>query len=291
MVLPNGQEEWDEATPPYSLIRQLAVDCEQAGFDSIWVYDHVLFRYDGVPDLGVHECWTLLAGLAEVTERVELGALVMCTGYRNAGLLAKMAAALDEMSGGRLTLGIGAGWHDPEYEAFGWPTDRKVSRFAEAIEVICSLIRTGQANFEGEYVTARNAVMLPPARSDMPILVACEKPRMLGLTARFADAWNTAWYGEPDQRLATQREALRRACDEVGRDPAEITTTVGLTVQYPGVEREGPALRGSPEQMAEALAAYDALGVDHVMAELQPSNRDTYAEFGEALRIYRAATS
>src|SRR5205085_1346963 len=118
---------------------------------------------------------------------------------------------------------------------FGYPADRKVSRFAEATEVICSLIRTGRADFDGTYVTAKNAVMLPPARPDLPILIACEGPRMLGLTARYANAWNTAWYGEPDERLATQREALRRACEEAGRDPAEISTTVGVTVRYPGI--------------------------------------------------------
>jgi probable F420-dependent oxidoreductase len=288
MVLPNGQEDWDPVTPPYSRIRELGLQSERLGFDSLWVYDHLLFRFDGQAELGVHECWTVLAALAEATERVTLGALVMCTGYRNPGLLAKMAAALDEISGGRLVLGIGAGWHDPEYDAFGYPKDKKVSRFAEATDVICSLIRTGRADFEGEYVTARNAMMLPPARPGLPILIACEGPRMLGLTARYADAWNTAWYGEPDDRLSTQRDALRQACEKAGRDPAEIEITVGVTVRYPGVDRGGPALEGSPEHMAEVLAAYAAAGVDHITAELQPSNADTYAEFGEALRLFRA---
>jgi probable F420-dependent oxidoreductase len=288
MVLPNGQEDWDEATPSYPLIRELAVMSEEAGFDSIWVYDHLLYRFEGKPDMGVHECWTVLSALAEATDRVALGALVMCTGYRNAGVLAKMAAALDHVSGGRLIFGLGAGWHDPEYDAFGFPKDRKVSRFAEATDVICSLIRTGRADFDGRYVTARDALMLPPARPDLPILIAGEGPRMLRLTARYADAWNTAWYGGPDDRLASQREAMLRACEEVGRDPAEIELTVGVTVRYPGVDREGPALTGSPERMAEVLAAYADAGVDHVTAELQPSTPGTFAQFGEALRLFRA---
>ena len=139
---------------------------------------------------GIHECWTILSAIAEATSRVELGTLVMCTGFRNAALLAKMAATLDHVSGGRLILGIGAGWHDPEYEAFGYPTDHKVGRFEEALAVITGLIRDGRADLDGTYVTARDAVLLPPARPDLPILVAAKGPRMLELTARHADAWN-----------------------------------------------------------------------------------------------------
>ena len=129
----------------------------------MWVFDHVLFRFDGVTT-GIHECWTVLSAIAEATERVELGTLVMCTGFRNAALLAKMAATLDHISDGRLILGVGAGWHDPEYEAFGWPTDHKVSRFEEALAVISGLIRDGRADFDGTYVSARDAVLRPPAR-------------------------------------------------------------------------------------------------------------------------------
>jgi alkanesulfonate monooxygenase SsuD/methylene tetrahydromethanopterin reductase-like flavin-dependent oxidoreductase (luciferase family) len=132
----------------------VAVDAEAAGLDSVWVFDHVLFRFDGVTT-GIHECWTVLSAIAEATSRVELGTLVMCTGFRNAALLAKMAATLDHISGGRLILGVGAGWHDPEYDAFGWPTDHKVSRFEEALAVITSLIRDGHADLDGTYVTAR----------------------------------------------------------------------------------------------------------------------------------------
>ena len=118
------------------------------------------------------------------------GTLVMCTGFRNAALLAKMAATLDHVSGGRLILGIGAGWHEPEYEAFGYPYDHRVGRFEEALTVITDLIRHGRADLAGTYVTARDALLLPPARPDLPILVASKGPRMQDLTARHADAWN-----------------------------------------------------------------------------------------------------
>jgi alkanesulfonate monooxygenase SsuD/methylene tetrahydromethanopterin reductase-like flavin-dependent oxidoreductase (luciferase family) len=289
VVLPIAEEDGDDGAPPYSLVRDIAVDAEAAGLDSVWVFDHVLFRFDGATT-GIHECWTVLSAIAEATERVELGTLVMCTGFRNAALLAKMAATLDHISDGRLILGVGAGWHDPEYEAFGWPTDHKVSRFEEALAVIKALIRDGRADLDGTYVTAQDAVLRPPARADMQILVASKMPRMLELTARHADAWNLAWFGLPDERLARIRGELMEACDRVGRDPATIAITVGITVRYEGApaSAEGPALTGSPAEVAEGLAAHAADGTDHVIAVLEPTTRETLAAFAEAVALYRA---
>ena len=211
VVLPIGQEDGTPAAPDYREIRAVAIEAEASGLDSVWVYDHLLFRFDG-ETTGIHECWTMLAAIAEATERVQLGTIVMCTGFRNPALLAKMAATLDHISGGRLILGIGCGWHDPEYEAFGYPTDHKVSRFEESLAVITGLIREGRVDLDGRYVTARDAVLIPPARPDMPILIAAKKPRMLELTARHADAWNLAWFGYPDERLARVRCELAAAC-------------------------------------------------------------------------------
>jgi alkanesulfonate monooxygenase SsuD/methylene tetrahydromethanopterin reductase-like flavin-dependent oxidoreductase (luciferase family) len=279
-----GIASWQE-------IRALAVQAEAAGLDSVWVYDHLLFRF-GDETTGIHECWTILAALAEATERVELGTMVMCTSFRNPALLAKMAATLDEVSGGRLILGLGCGWHDPEYVAFGYPTDRKVSRFAEALEVVTSLIRTGRADLDGEFTTARDAVLVPPARPDLPILVAARKPRMLELTARYADAWNVAWHAEPDESMAAARDGLHAACARVERDPAAIAVTAGITVRYPGAtpdDSSPPALAGSPADVARGLAAHAAFGVDHATVVLEPMTAETLAEFVEAVGLYRAA--
>jgi alkanesulfonate monooxygenase SsuD/methylene tetrahydromethanopterin reductase-like flavin-dependent oxidoreductase (luciferase family) len=288
VVLPIAEEEWTDGVPPYALVRQLAVDAEAAGLDSVWVFDHLLFRFDG-ETTGIHECWTVLAAIAEATERVELGTLVMCTAFRNAALLAKMAATLDHISNGRLILGVGAGWHDPEYDAFGYPPDRKVSRFEEALDVIVALIREGRADLDGRYVTARDCVLVPPARADMPILVASKRPRMLELTARHADAWNLAWFGLPDERLAQVRGELHEACARVGRPTDEIDVTVGITVRYPGRVGaiEGEALEGSPTEVAEGLKAHEAFGVDHAIAYLEPMTPATLAQFAEAVRLYR----
>ncbi len=292
VVLPIAEEDGDEATPSYAEIRAIAVGAEAAGFDSVWVFDHVLFRFDG-ETTGIHECWTILSAIAEATSRVELGTLVMCTGFRNAALLAKMAATLDHVSDGRLILGVGAGWHDPEYEAFGWPTDHKVSRFEESLAVITGLIRENRADLDGTYVSARDAVLRPPARPDLPILVASKMPRMLELTARHADAWNLAWFGLPDERLERVRGELTEACTRVGRDPSTLSITVGITVRYEGApaDAEGPALSGTPQEVAAGLIAHAAAGADHVIAVLEPTTLDTLAAFAEAAALYRASAS
>ena len=295
IVLPIAESDGEHGTPSYVFVREIAVGAEAAGLDSVWVYDHLLFRLDGTTT-GIHECWTILSAIAEATSRVQLGTIVMCTAFRNAALLAKMAATLDEVSGGRLFLGIGCGWHDPEYEAFGYPTDHKVSRFEESLAVIGSLIRDGRADVEGEFVTARDAVLVPRARSTMPILVAAKRPRMLELTARHADAWNMAWFGLPDDRLAGLRADVRAACDRVGRDPATLTDTVGVVVSYPDrmwptFEPTTPALSGTPAEIAAGLAAHAAAGADHVIVVLEPCIPETVAEFAEAVALYRSAVA
>lgn len=298
VVLPIAQEETATPVPSYAEIRDVAKAAEDGGLDSIWVYDHLLFRFDG-EETGIHECWTILAALAEATSRVELGTIVMCTSFRNAALLAKMAGTLDHVSGGRLILGIGCGWHDPEYEAFGYPTDHKVGRFEEALTIIRSLIRDGRADLDGRWMTARDAVLIPPARPDIPILIAAKRPRMLELTARHADAWNLAWFGAPDERWAGARQALAAACAAVGRDPATLERTVGVNVRYPDLvgstgtasqddeARDEPSLDGKAE-IAAGLAAYADEGTGHVIAALEPTTPEAVARFAEAARTFRA---
>jgi alkanesulfonate monooxygenase SsuD/methylene tetrahydromethanopterin reductase-like flavin-dependent oxidoreductase (luciferase family) len=296
IVLPIEQPDGAAAPPVYPVIRAVAQAADAGGLDSVWVFDHLLFRFDG-ETTGIHECWTILAAIAEATERVELGSIVMCTAFRNPALLAKMAATLDHVSDGRLILGIGCGWHDPEYEAFGYPTDHKVGRFEEALTVIRTLIREGRADLDGQWVQARDAVLLPPARPDLPILIAAKRPRMLELTARHADAWNLAWFGLPDERLAKGRADLAAACSAVGRDPATLAVTVGLTVRYPDLrpadapafDPSEPALSGSVVAIADGLAAHQAAGADHLIAALEPCTPDAVARFRESVAILRGS--
>jgi alkanesulfonate monooxygenase SsuD/methylene tetrahydromethanopterin reductase-like flavin-dependent oxidoreductase (luciferase family) len=297
VVLPISQEDGMPSAPSYAEIRAVAHAVETSDLDSVWVFDHLLFRSDG-KTTGIHEAWTVLAAIAEATDRVELGTVVMCTAFRNPALLAKMAATLDHVSDGRLILGIGCGWHDPEYEAFGYPTDHKVGRFEEALTVIRGLIREGRADLDGRWVQATDAVLLPPARPDLPILIAAKRPRMLDLTARHADAWNVAWFGAPDERWATMRKNLEAACVAAGRDPATLERTVGLNVRYPDLVAaspagsepaapQGAALSGSVDDVAAGLRAYADEGTGHAIASLEPTTPEAVGRFAAAVRRSR----
>jgi alkanesulfonate monooxygenase SsuD/methylene tetrahydromethanopterin reductase-like flavin-dependent oxidoreductase (luciferase family) len=172
-----------------------------------------------------------------------------------------------------------------------------VSRFEEALTVITDLVRTGRADLDGTYVTARDVVLRPAARPDLPILVASKGPRMMDLTARHADAWNAAWFGEPDERLAGRRADLAAACARVGRDPATLTITVGIEVRYPDAEGaqppdpddHSPFLSGTPEVIAAGLRMHADAGADHVIATLTPCTPETVAAFAEAVALFRAS--
>jgi probable F420-dependent oxidoreductase len=297
VVMPIGEDDATHATPGYAEIRAIAQQAEAAGFDSIWIFDHLLFRFPDQPTGGIWEAWTLLTALAEATERVDLGTIVLCVPFRNPAVLAKMADTLDEISGGRLILGLGAGWHQPEFDAFGVPFDHKAPRFEEAIQIITSLLREGKVDFTGTYYSAPNCELRPrgPSPRGPEILIASSKPRMHSLTARYADSWNTAWLGLP-AKLAARRTALESVCAEVGRDPATLAVTVGVSVQYtaPGQTLEqtpdaDKVLFGSAEDVAAGLRAYADQGVAHVICSLEPTTPEALDWLAEALRIYRTS--
>ena len=234
-------ETADGRAATFAETREYATIAEQAGLDSIWVFDHLLFRFPPEPDEGPHEAWTTLSALAPVVPRVELGALVMCSSFRPAGLMAKQAATLDDLSGGRLVLGLGSGWHEPEYDAFGLPFDHRVGRFAEDLEVIARLLRGETVDLAGEWRTYRGAVLLPPPARRTPILVASKGERMLRLTATWADAWNTAWFGRVEDRLRARVRDLDEACATTGRDPGSIRRTVGIRLHPAGEGADDPS--------------------------------------------------
>jgi alkanesulfonate monooxygenase SsuD/methylene tetrahydromethanopterin reductase-like flavin-dependent oxidoreductase (luciferase family) len=276
----DGAGTWTE-------IAALATRLEAGGADSVWLSDHFLYRPDDATEVGYHEPWVLLSALAAITRRVEIGFLVLATSFRPPGLTARMAATADDVAGGRLVLGLGCGWHEPEYRAFGYPFDHRVGRFEEALRIIVPLIRGERVTFAGRWNTVEDAVLLPPpARPSMPVLVAAKGDRMLALTARYADAWQTAWFGLPDARYAERRERLLAACDAEGRDPATLDVTVGVEVRGPDEEPGGLPL--DPMAIADGLAAWAALGVAHVqiaMARTTPGAVDVVLE---GIRRWRA---
>lgn len=298
-IIPMGEDGATGQSPRYADIRSLALQAEAAGFDSVWVYDHLLYRFPERGTMGVWECWSVLSALAEATERVELGTLVMPVSWRNPALLAKMATTVDEISNGRLILGIGTGFHQPEFEAFGYRNDHLASRFEEGIQVIRALLKDGKVDFHGEYVSAPDCEILPrgPRPDGPPILVASNGERMLRLTAQYADAWNTAWFG-PVEDAAERRARFEQACEDVGRDPSTIETTIGVHCAQPfgGVEFDpAKSLTGTPEEIAAGLRAYEESGVSHVICGALASMRPDYVSHvmervGEALNEYRGTT-
>jgi probable F420-dependent oxidoreductase len=285
-VVPLGEGDYLRGTATWPELRACADAGEDAGLDALWVYDHLLFRFPGQPTFGIHEAWTVLSALAAVTRRVELGTLVLAMPFRNPAVLAKMAAAVDEVSGGRLILGIGAGWHEPEFSAFGIPFDHRVSRFEEGLRVVSDLLRTGYSDRAGRYVTARDLPLLPtPRPGGPPILVAGKGPRMLGLVARYADQWNTAWLG-PATELPPRLEPLHAALAEAGRDPATLAVTVGVNVVVSdlaaGEELPRTAIAGDAAAIAAGLSEYAELGVAQVIASLTPATPEAFAVLGAA---------
>jgi probable F420-dependent oxidoreductase len=279
LLLPIADDD-TKGTPRWSRIAELARYAEAGGIDSLWIFDHLIFRFPDEPESGLHEAWTLVAAVAAVTQRVEIGTIVLATPFRPPAWLAKAVATADEIANGRLILGIGAGWHEPEFRAFGYPFDHRVGRFEEALMVIKPLLAGERVTFRGRWTDVEDCVLLPPPpRPHVPILIASKGARMLRLTARHADAWNTAWFGLPDERWRTRVADLRAACEDVGRDPATLELTVGLTIDVDSdVTRPGApnALPNDPSALADALAVWAAEGIGHVQIDARPADERTF---------------
>jgi probable F420-dependent oxidoreductase len=300
LMLPIGQQELLAGPDRWSLFRDMALAAEASGLDSVWCADHLLFRHDETTEPGgtdgIHEAWTVLSAVAAITQRVEIGPLVLCVPFRNPALTAKMATTLDEVSGGRLILGLGCGWHEPEFDAFGYEFDHRVSQFAEALEIIVPMLRTGTATLDGRWQHAADARLAPPGpRSDgPPILIAGKGPRMLDLVARHADAWNAAWYGHPDEadELRERITRLHAALDAAGRPRDSLELTAGIFVATSPADDDRPeeTITGGVDEIAEALAGYGALGVTHLIVHLWPRTVEAVEQLGAAAAIARERT-
>src|SRR5262245_47340142 len=280
---------------PYAAIRAIAQQAEKDGFDSIWLADHLLYRTPGQPTRGIWECWTMLAALAEATEHVEIGTLVLCNSFRNPALLAKMATTADEVSGGRLILGVGAGWNEPEYEAFGIPFDHRVDRFEEALQILKPLLQEGHVDFAGQYYQARNCEDVPrgPRQAGPPLLVGSEGPRMLKLTAHYADLWNTGYMGQPET-MAAPLAKIEAACRAAGRDPTTLGVTALNGFWFPELQAKHPSffdnhLTGTGQEIAAAMRGYAQPGVQHIMFQCEPDTPEAHQRLTEALRLYRGS--
>lgn len=279
-------------------LRDIALTAEEGGLDSIWVGDHLLYRDSSGVSRGPWEAWSVLAGLAEATERVEIGPLVAATSFHNPAMIAKKAVTVDEISGGRLILGLGAGWNRTEFEAFGFSYDHRATRFAEAFTIIHTLIRDGAIDIAGRFYTCREMELVPPARRDMRILIGSNGPRMLRATMADADMWNTWYldYGNRATGLGPLRAVVDEACRDVGRNPAEVERTVAVYVQLAGGSgREAgnpdkgaaPAITGANDDIAAEFDAFAAAGIGHIQVVLDPIDASGVEELAEIVRLVR----
>jgi len=244
-------------------IKSTAIRCEEFGFDSLWVYDHLLYREKKDHTTGIWESWTMLSALAAVTKRVTLGTLVTCNSFRNPALLAKMAHTVDEISGGRLILGVGAGWNQPEYDAFGYPFDHRVDRFEEALQIIHPLLKEGKVDFSGTYYKAHNCEITPcsPRPGGPSLLIGGSRERMLQLTARYADIWNVGYMSIP-RSVDSMKKKMDKACQTEGRDPETLQYSYMISLAYPDLagwdkDKKRGYLSGNAEEIAMALIEFE----------------------------------
>jgi alkanesulfonate monooxygenase SsuD/methylene tetrahydromethanopterin reductase-like flavin-dependent oxidoreductase (luciferase family) len=268
----------------------MAVAAEEGGADSIWVADHLFYRFDAAGTRGLWEAMTILAALADATKRVELGPLVMCVPFRNPGLVAWIANTIDEVSGGRFVVGLGSGWSEDEFRAFDFQFDRRVSYFAESLEVIVPLLRHGQSDFQGKFVKGVAELRPPGPRAGSggpPLLIAGTKPRMMSLIAKYADRWNSVWYGLPNDEFRTERRNLEQACAAIGRDPKEIEVSAGLGVADREGDNDDEFLYGSVDQIADGLGKWRDEGVTEVMCRMEPPTVELVGKITEAAKQVR----
>ena len=266
----------------------MARAAEEVGFDTLWLGDHILYRYADGTTRGPWEVWTMLSALAASTSRIRLGPLVAATPFHAPAMLAKLAATVDEVSGGRLIVGLGAGWNEAEFRAFGFPFDHGISRFEEAFTIIRTLLREGRIDFDGRFYQARDAELLPrPARAGgPPLMVGSVGPRMLEITLPHVEMWNV-WYRDSNNSPEGLEPILRQVDDAaraVGRDPATLEKTTAVLVRLPGgtgrvmgdtTQAAVPPIEGPPPAIAARLRDYAALGLAEVQLVVDPITEES----------------
>jgi alkanesulfonate monooxygenase SsuD/methylene tetrahydromethanopterin reductase-like flavin-dependent oxidoreductase (luciferase family) len=286
---------------PWPELIAMAQTAETVGFDSIWLGDHLLYDLPDGSVRGPWEVFTSLAALSAVTSRVQLGSLVASLGFHEPAMLAKMAATVDGISGGRLILGVGAGWNRREYDAYGFPYDHRVDRFEEAFGIVRRLLAGETVTHSGPYYSLDRCVIDPPAaRPGGPLLMlGSNSPRMLSIGLPHVDQWNVWWslYGNTPEGFAGVVADVRARTEAAGRDPDEVEATACVYVQVPGgagrtmgdptMATKRP-LSGSARELAGQLAAFAAAGAAHLQLVVDPITQPAIEWLGEVLAILDA---
>jgi probable F420-dependent oxidoreductase len=280
--------ERDVRWPEYE---ELARQAEDSGFDSIWLGDHMLYR-DERGERGPWDAWTLLAALAAVTERISLGPLVACAAFHRPGQLARMAASLSEISGGRFVLGIGSGWNETEFRAFGIPFDKRVSRFEESFDVVRRLLAGEHVTFHGEFTEVEDAVLLPPPKHRTKLMLGANGERMLSIGLPHVDAWNTWFdsYGNSPEGFAELNATVSRAAERAGRDPSEVERSACVYVRVgagTGARANADVTPVPADALVEHLRGLAEAGADEAILVVDPITSASVAELGAGLAPLR----
>ncbi|MGZ4146793.1 MAG: TIGR03619 family F420-dependent LLM class oxidoreductase [Actinomycetota bacterium] len=269
----------------------MARAAEEVGFDSVWVGDHLLYRGDGRPERGPWDAWVLLSAIAAVTDRVRLGPLVACAAFHPPGILARMAAGVDEVSGGRFVFGIGAGWNETEFRAFGIPFAERVPRFEDTFDAIRRLLAGERVTVAGRFVALEDAVVLPPPARRVPLMIGSSGERVLTATLAHVDAWN-AWFdlfGNSPEGFAKETGTVDAIAERVGRVPAEIerSACVLVVLDRSTAERPAPdgfaALEGGADAIAGELRAFADAGADEAILVADPITERSIRTLGDVL--------
>jgi probable F420-dependent oxidoreductase len=260
----------------------MARAAEETGFDSIWLGDHLLYREDGREERGPWEVWTMLAGLAAVTTRVRLGPLVACASFHPPGLIAKMAATVAEISGGRFVLGLGAGWNETEYRAFGLPYDHRVSRFEESFEIVRRMLAGERVTVDGRFWQADDLVLLPRPAEPVPLMIGSNGDRMLSIALPHVDWWNTwyAGYGNTVEGFEALNARIAAAAARAGRNPEEVRRSAAVLVELEPEAVKRPRSDEAvepvpPNSLADHLAALEKVGADEAILILRPITEES----------------
>jgi F420-dependent oxidoreductase-like protein len=263
---------WPGAGQPYRDVLDVAQHAADTGWDGVYIADHFMPNAGTgrAPDHPTLECGSLVAALGAVVPRVRIGTLVYGNTYRHPAVLANMAATADRISGGRFTLGVGAGWQVNEHEQYGIelpPVKQLLDRFVEALQVLHGLLRRPRTTIDGEYYRLTDAVCEPkPIQDPLPILIGGSgERRMLRIVAQYADMWNT--WGKPDL-IAHKSAVLDEHCAALGRDPKAIARTAQAMTVVDGPIPEGlamPIIGGTPARLAETIAEYREIGLDELI--------------------------
>ncbi len=263
---------------------------EEVGFESIWLGDHLLYRGDGREERGPLEVWTMLAAIAAVTERVRLGPLVACASFHPPGLIAKMAATVDDISRGRFVLGLGAGWNETEYRAFGLPYDHRVSRFEESFEIVRRLLAGERVTLPGRFWQAEDLVLRPPPERRIPLMIGSNGDRMLSIALPHIDWWNTWYsgYGNTVEGFAELNARISSAVERAGRDPSEVARSTAVLVELdpdavtrPHSDTEAPPV--SLDGLPAHLRGLEEAGTDEAICILRPITEESIRAVGSVV--------